>query len=112
MKGKGEPQSAINAIMQEVEHSGISCQLVDAVQRNVNGTTVCTMVFDKYYARVSNRVSVTLVITSRGDDIFADIISAGGGQGTFFRFSWGAEESFVEQVAHILQQHGLVVSNI
>ncbi len=66
------------------------------------------MVFEKYYMRSSNRASLTVALTSKNDEIVVDAIGAGGGQGVFFRFSWGAEEDFVSSIENILSGRNFV----
>jgi hypothetical protein len=64
------------------------------------------LVFEKYYMRSSNRTSLSVMLTQNLDTVYVDAVGSGGGQGALFRFSWGAEASFVSTVARVLQGHG------
>jgi hypothetical protein len=84
----------------------MSCQLVDSASRVLGETSFYLMVFDKYYMRNSSRASLTVTVLGCGETIYIDAIGAGGGQGAFLNFSWGAEENFVDLVPQILSGYG------
>ncbi|QSX09172.1 hypothetical protein J0B03_03630 [Alkalibacter rhizosphaerae] len=104
MEGRGNGEELANQIAMEIGESGMSVELVDSVTRQVGDVTIYIMVFEKYFMRSSNRASLTVVLTCRQDQIQVDAIGAGGGQGVFLRFSWGAEESFVGVLERILRR--------
>lgn len=106
MVGKGSPAQIADLLLREIQSSDMSCELVDSVHRTTGDTAFYLMVFDKYYWRASNRASLTVAVSGAGNTVFVDAIGAGGGQGAIFRFSWGAEESFVGVVERILRPHG------
>ena len=103
LKGYGDINQIADIIRTELAtKNGVSCTLVDEVKRTIGNSTVFVMVFEKYYARASNRVSLTISISSDGDIIYVDAISAGGGQGWVFKLDWGAEQEFVAVIKTIL----------
>ncbi|WP_312654438.1 DUF6054 family protein [Proteiniclasticum sp.] len=104
MQGKGNGNDIAELITREMESSGMSTQLVDSITRQTGDLYMHILVFEKYYMRSSNRASLTVVVTDADHDIKVDAIGAGGGQGVFFRFSWGAEESFVSVIEEILRR--------
>ena len=105
MQGHGSVHQISQLLVREIEASGLSTTLVDSVERTVGSSFVQVMVFEKYYMRSSNRASLTVVVTGIDDQVFVDAIGAGGGQGAFLRFSWGAEEDFVGLVGRILRSY-------
>lgn len=104
MQGKGNAGDIAELIVREMESSGMSTQLVDSINRRIGDLNMYIMVFEKYYMRSSNRASLTVVVTEVNHDIKVDAIGAGGGQGVIFKFSWGAEESFVSVIEEILRR--------
>lgn len=106
LRGKGNAASIANILSNEIQNSALSCSIIDSVTRTAGETVFYVMVFEKYYMRASNRASLTVVVTGNGDDVVVDAIGSGGGQGALFRFSWGAEENFVNTVSQILRRHG------
>ena len=108
MQGKGNGEEIVYIIKEEMSRSGMTVELIDSVTRQVNDATIYIMVFEKYYMRSSNRASLTVVVTSRNGDILVDAIGAGGGQGIVFKWSWGAEESFVSSIEKILSRENFI----
>ncbi|MFH5835573.1 DUF6054 family protein [Proteiniclasticum sp. C24MP] len=102
MQGKGNGEEIVNFIIEEMGRSGMTVELIDSVTRQIGNAMVYIMVFEKYYMRSSNRASLTVVVTAENDAIIVDAIGAGGGQGVVFKWSWGAEESFVSSIENIL----------
>ena len=92
MTGTGDAREIANTLIGEVQNSAMSCQLVDRVGRELDGLTYELLVFEKYYMRSSNRASLSIVVIGRGEDVFVDAVGAGGGQGVFFKFSWGRKK--------------------
>ncbi len=106
LQGRGSVDETVNLLKREIQNSGLSCTLVDSVERNTGSATLYVMVFEKYYMRTSNRASLTVVVSGENDFVYVDAIGAGGGQGAIFRFSWGAEDDFAGTVTRILKPHG------
>ena len=102
MQGKGNGEEIKDYIIEEMVRSGMTVELIDSVTRQIGNATVYILVFEKYYMRSSNRASLTAVVTAENKDIIVDVIGAGGGQGVVFKWSWGAEESFVSSIENIL----------
>ena len=106
MKGYMGATRTANTIMEGVLASGLSCELVGSVSRRMGGEAIYIMVFEKYYMRASNIASLTAVVTGDGTVSTVDVISSGGGKSPIFKFSFGAEESFVGTVEVILRRNG------
>ncbi len=104
--GQGNLSQIAQSLTNGIESSGLSTTLVDSVQQSYDNCQLIVLVFEKYYMRVSNRASLTVVLTSQNNSIRADLIATGGGQGAIFRFSWGAEENFAASAARILRRYG------
>ena len=106
MTGRGDVSGIAGMLSERIQGSGISCRLVDTMQRRLGDGDLIVMVFEKYFMRASNRVSLTVVISGREGEVQVDAIGSGGGQGPLFSFSWGAEESFAGTVQRILADSG------
>ena len=106
LSGTGNADDIARIISHEMQNSALSCELVDMVTRSLDGMQVYVMVFEKYYMRASNRASLTVVVSGKNGNVYVDAIGSGGGQGVIFKFSWGAEKSFIGDVEDILRRHG------
>lgn len=108
MQGKGNHEDIREILINEVQNSGLSVELLETVTRHLGEVTAHILVFEKYYMRSSNRASLSVILTAEKDLITADAIGSGGGQGPIFRLSWGAEEDFVSIVESILLNHSFI----
>ncbi|QRN85428.1 hypothetical protein JR334_10840 [Clostridia bacterium] len=106
MSAHGDLNQVAETITREMQKSAISCQLVDSVKRDEGNCSSMLLVFEKYFMRASNRASLSLMLNQIGDYVTADMIGSGGGQGPLFKFSWGAEDSFVSTAVTILSDLG------
>ena len=104
--GKGNVDEISRLLQNGVVSSGITNELIGSSERTVGDSKAVLLVFEKYYMRSSNRASLSVMLTQSFDTVFVDAVGAGGGQGALFRFSWGAEENFVNLVRDILSGHG------
>ena len=106
LKGQGEITKVMETLKNKFSTKfGMSCSLVDEVHRQIGNSDLYVMVFEKYYARASNRVSLTISVCAFEDEVMVDAISSGGGQGAFFKFSWGAEDDFLDGVEQALREY-------
>ncbi len=70
-----------------------------------NGIYVSTLVFEKYYFRVSNRVALIVIIDNTKETTNVRVISTGSSEGMFFNFDWGASKNFTSSVEEILSSY-------
>jgi len=89
-----------------IADSAVSINLVGESRFSCGETSLIVSVYDKYYMRNSSRASLTLTVAGCGDRVFVSAIGAGGGQGVFLNFSWGAEENFVAVVEQAMADMG------
>ena len=106
IKGEGDINQISRVLINGVQASGLSCELIDSSERTLGQNKVILLVFEKYYMRSSNRASLTCMLSQSEDTIYVDAVGSGGGQGALFKFSWGSEENFVSIVPSILSEHG------
>ncbi|PKK99672.1 MAG: hypothetical protein CVV57_01060 [Tenericutes bacterium HGW-Tenericutes-2] len=105
-KGQGDITEIVKYLKSGIESSGMTNELVHSITRGTEDYKVYLLIFEKWYYRTSSRASLTVMLTQNEDQITVDAISAGGGQGLVFRFSWGAEENFVGVVRDLLRTKG------
>ena len=108
MRGQGNAADIAMLLADHVQRSAMSCELIDSVRHEFQGTSCHLLVFDKYYMRNSSRASLTISVIGNGGVVYVDAVGSGGSQGAFLNFSWGAEENFVNVVSEILGSYGFV----
>ena len=88
-----------------IRQSGMSVELVDTSSYRMGNFSVFLYVYDKYYMRNSSRAALSVQIIGDEDGSYVTAIGAGGGNGSFFSFSYGAEENFVSVVERLLDEY-------
>ncbi len=95
----GDFDEVMGKIHKNVMNSGLSMNLVDQSDYQINRSKIAVRVYDKYFMRNSSRASLSVTVVSEDDNIFVSAIGAGGGQGVFFNFSLGAESELLDAVS-------------
>ncbi len=94
----------------EVIHDGITGgsftgTLIDHhTVRGGDGSYCIVVVYEKHYFRAGNRLTLTVIIDNMSGTTNVHCISGGGGEG-FFRFDWGASDSFEGCVSDVLAEY-------
>lgn len=92
----------LNIIKEEVPKLGISLEFVDeGYIENETGLTYL-IVYEKYFMRVSNRVSLSIMLSEVKGKTQVVAIASGASQGVLFSFDWGSEEDFVYEFTNLM----------
>ena len=54
----------------------------------------------------SNRVSLSVTLAGRGDELFLSAITSGGSQAVFFKINTWGEEAFLNALRDIVEEYG------
>lgn len=100
----GNFESVVQEIDKAVMDNGLSMNLVDQSDYELNGSKIAIRVYDKYFMRNKSRASLTVSIIAHEHEIFISAIGAGGGQGAFFNYSLGAETEMMEIVSNYVNK--------
>lgn len=99
------PEEAADLIEEAIVEWSISGTLVDRYQRVIGEKEVLVLVLEKYYARTSNRCSVTVTLDNFEETTQVRAASSGSSEGVFFRFDWGAGADFVDRIEGALRDY-------
>lgn len=66
---------------------------------------VIVLIYEKYFYRAGNRLSLTVTVDNINGTTNIHSVGAGGGQGVFFSFDWGAGDKFTSAPRDILQSY-------
>jgi len=101
---KGDFDDILKQLHKMILLDGVSMNLVDQSDHEIDYTKISVRVYDKYFMRNSSRASLSLTLVGREDKVFISAIGAGGGKGTLFNFSLGAESEMVLAVSNCIEE--------
>lgn len=86
----------------------IGAELITKEVINLGGDKKTVMIaFEEYFFRISQYVSLNMMLTDDGNEQSAVVIGSGGGSG-LSNISWGANKSFAKQGISVLEKLGFV----
>ncbi|MBT3318610.1 MAG: hypothetical protein HN389_02435 [Clostridia bacterium] len=94
--------SAARIISDAVVEGSFTGECLDSYSRSTSAGSCTVMVFEKHYYRVSNRLTLTVIIDDFEERTKVHCVSGGGGQSILFNFDWGASGSFTTVVQKAL----------
>lgn len=77
----------------------------EELHRVDNRKSIGTLIFEKYFFRVKNRVALIVIADNLSGDTNVRVISTGSSEGLIFNFDWGASDDFVGEVEDILSDN-------
>jgi hypothetical protein len=99
-------KAAADCLNTEIVDGSISGELLDDYTINYeNGHMSRILLFEKYYYRVGNRLTLTVVLDNADGKTRIHSVSGGGGNGALFSFDWGASESFADAAINALEEY-------
>lgn len=70
-----------------------------------DGKSIGTLVFEKYYFRVKNRVALVVISDNFKGETEVRVVSTAGSEGLIFSFDWGASDDFADSIQDILSEY-------
>lgn len=96
---KGDFERTLEAIEKAVLEGLIGDpKVIDKKEMTFGNVKTCLVIYDSYFFRCSNRVTLTVFVTDENGNITVYAVGSGGGQSIYNEFSWGAEKKFVSVV--------------
>ena len=95
---RGNFNEIVDRLDKAILNSGMSMNFVDGSSYSADDFQLVVRVYDKYFARIGSRASLSLAVAGHGADVLITAIGAGGGKGIIYNSSWGAEEELVSIV--------------
>ena len=109
-RGRG----VFNEVVQKIEHSlpytGLTCEMVFKVVRNLGDVNIALMTFEKYFMRNNSRTSMSVMVTEQNEMITVDATASGGSESVLFKFDWGSSNNFISRLHEILVSIGFSTS--
>lgn len=104
---KADKQKTLQEIHAEI-HYIVDAEQVSKTEQTVNGVTIWTLAYEKYFFRTSSFTSVTVVLTEHENEQTACVIASGGGTG-MVNHSLGANRRFAKECVEKLEGCGFTM---
>lgn len=101
-------EEAAERIEKRILGDSVSGELIDKYEIAGSEGKVLVMVFEKFYYRAGNRLTLTLTIDDYQGESRIHYVGGGGGTGSFIKFDWGAAEAFENSIEFILHDYIIV----
>lgn len=101
---QGDFDAILEHLHQAVLGGSMSASFEDGSDYSQEDFRCAVRVYERYSWTGGNRVSLTLTLAGGKGSYFLTAITAGGSQGTFFKFNTLGEEAFLETIAGAIEE--------
>ncbi|MDD2561952.1 MAG: DUF6054 family protein [Eubacteriales bacterium] len=99
---QGDFESILKRLDDGILSGSMSASFEDGSDWQTGNVRVAVRVYERYSLIGSNRVSLSLTLAARGDDLFLTAITSGGSQAVFFKINTFGESGFLRKLELIL----------
>ena len=92
----GDFDQVLEKIGEAVMDSGVSASYEDGSDWRCGDVRCAVRVYERYSVIGSNRVSMSVTLVGRGNDLFLTAITSGGSQAVFFKINTWGEDAFLD----------------
>jgi hypothetical protein len=100
----GDFHALLAAVEEGILRGSISASLEDQSNFEAEGVTIAVRVFERYSWIGKNRVSLSLTLVGRGNNLFVSGITSGGSQAVFFKINTFGENAFLQKLEQIAER--------
>ncbi len=102
---KGDFDKTLEAIEKSVLEGLIGDpRVIDKKEMNFGDSKACLVIYDSYFFRCSNRVTLTVFVTEEKGSITVYAVGSGGGRSVYNEMSLGAEKKFILVIEKALKE--------
>jgi len=105
LEGNYTLDQTLKIIKDELPKLGISLEFVDECYIESESGLTYLIVYEKYFMRVSNRVSLSIMLSEVKGKTQIVAIASGASQSVLFSFDWGSEEDFVSDFKRLMHDY-------
>ena len=102
---KGSFTHFLQYLDQAILQSSISASYEEGSDYCLGETRCAVRVYERYSVTGSNRVSLSVTLLGKGEELMLCAITSGGSQAAFFKINTWGEEAFLEQVERAVHNY-------
>lgn len=99
----GDFDSVLRRLHDGVMNGSASASYEDGSDYRSGDFRCAVRVYERYSWSGGNRVSMSITLAGRGDELFLSAITSGGSQAMFFKVNTWGEEAFLDTLLDVLQ---------
>ncbi len=101
---QGDFDTVLERIHNGILSGSFSASYEDGSDFAGGGARCAVRVYERYSAMGGNRVSLNVMLTGVGEELFLSAITSGGSQAMFFKINIFGEEAFLDCLREIVEQ--------
>lgn len=99
---RGDFDSVLKRLDEGILSGSMSASFEDGGDWKMGDVRLAVRVYERYSWIGSNRVSLSLTLAARGDDLFLTAITSGGSQAVFFKINTWGESGFLRKLEQVM----------
>ena len=99
----GDFDSVLRRLHDGVMNGSASASYEDGSDYRSGDFRCAVQVYERYSWSGGNRVSMSMTLAGRGQDLFLSAITSGGSQAMFFKVNTWGEEAFLDTLRDVLE---------
>ncbi|MBE5777057.1 MAG: hypothetical protein E7326_06075 [Clostridiales bacterium] len=100
----GDFYTFVTEMDREILNGSISATLEDSSDVSVQDVRCAVRVYERYSYMGGNRVSLSVTVLGKGDDLFVSAIASGGSQALFFKVNTFGESAFLDKFIDFVER--------
>ena len=100
----GDFDRALDYFHRGILDASMSASYEDGSDFTAGEVRCAVRVYERYSYMGGNRVSMSLTLVGKGDDLFLSAITSGGSQAMFFKINTWGEEAFLDTLRQLIDQ--------
>ena len=101
---QGDFDHALSLLHQAVMDGSTTASLEDQSDFRCGDARCAVRVYERYSYFGGNRVSLSVTLVGRGEELFLSAITSGGSQAMFFKVNTWGEESFLNALEEVVDR--------
>lgn len=101
----GDFDEFLNLVSDSVLNGSMSASYEDGSDWTSGEVRCAVRVFERYSMMGGNRVSMSVTLVGKGDELFLSAITSGGSQAVFWKINTMGEESFLEKLVRVVEDY-------
>ncbi len=101
---QGDFDHALSLLHQAVMEGSTTASLEDRSDFRCGDARCAVRVYERYSYFGGNRVSLSVTLVGRGEELFLSAITSGGSQAMFFKVNTWGEESFLDALEEVVDR--------